>query len=139
MAEGDCIVLNNFKEQLMLKTIDLVNDELKIALYSVALNSADGSAPAYSVTNEIGPSGYAAGGKVLAGKVVAQDDANDRASLDATSPVWTYLGAATIAEARLYDNTTGTKWILMLWALSTNSNGADYTLDFDADGVLLLA
>ena len=61
MAEGDAIVLNNFKEQLMLKTIDCVNDTFKVALYSVAVASPDGAAPAYTTTNEIVASGYVAG------------------------------------------------------------------------------
>jgi hypothetical protein len=79
MAEGDATVMNNFKEQLLLKTIDCDTDVFKVALYDVAIASPDGAAPAYSVTNEISGSGYTAGGATVATPVVTQDDANDRA------------------------------------------------------------
>ena len=139
MAEGDALVHNNFKEQLMLKTIDLANDTLKVALYSVALNSPDGADTAYSATNEISVSGYSAGGEALANKAVSQDDSNNRAKFDADNITWTSLATATIAEARLYDDTTATKWVLIMWAISTNSNGGNYTLAFHTDGILLLS
>ena len=139
MAEGDALVHNNFKEQLMLKTIELANDTLKVALYSVALNSPDGADTAYSATNEISVSGYSAGGEALANKAVSQDDSNNRAKFDADNITWTSLATATIAEARLYDDTTATKWVLIMWAISTNSNGGNYTLAFHTDGILLLS
>ena len=141
MAEGDALVLNNFKEQLLLKTIDCNSDTFKVALYSVALASPDGADPAYSATNEIGPANYTAGGQSIGTPVVAQDDANNRASWDddGTDVTWNSLGAATIVEARLYDDTTATKWLCILWEIATNSNGGNYTLQFNANGMLLLS
>ena len=141
MAEGDATVLNNFKEQLLLKTIDCDTDTFKIALYDTALASPDGAAPAYSVTNEISGSGYTAGGAAVATPVVTQDDTNNRAKWDddGSNITWTNLAANTILEARLYDDTTGTKWLCILWAIATNSNGANYSLNFHADGILLLS
>jgi hypothetical protein len=138
MAEGDCIVLNNFKEQLMLHTINLATDELMIALYEVALASPDGANIAYTAVNEINAVNYVAAGKVIGGKTVTQDDGADQAVLDGTSPTWTALGPHTIVEARLYDNTTGTKYVLLLWTLATDSNGGDYTLDFSPSGIFLI-
>lgn len=139
MAAGDGHVMNNFKEQLMLKTIDCVNDAFKMALYSVAPSYPDGAAPAYSATNEISVANYAAGGVTLSGKAVAQDDANDRASWDANDPAWTSLGAATILAAVLYDDTTTPKHQCIIWEIGTNSNGGNYTLQFAATGMLLLS
>ena len=141
MAEGDAIVLNNFKEQMLLKTIDCDTDVFKVALYSVALASPDGADVAYSVTNEISGSGYTAGGATVATPVVTQDDGNDRAKWDddGSNLTWTNLAANTILEAHLYDDTTGTKWILILWEIATNSNGANYSLNFHADGILLVS
>lgn len=137
MAEGDALVTNNCKEQLLLKTIDFVNDVFKVALYSVALASPDGD-PVYSVTNEIGPSGYAAGGDTVSVPAVTQDDTNNLSKWDddGSNVSWAALGAATILEARLYDNTTASKWVLILWEIATNSNGGDYTLSFGANGIL---
>ena len=141
MAEGDATVLNNFKEQLLLKTIDCDTDTFNVALYSVALASPDGAAIAYSVTNEISGSGYTAGGEPILVPVVSQDDANDLAKWDdnGSNLTWTSLAANTILEARLYDDTTATKWVLILWEIATNSNGANYSLNFNADGIMTLS
>jgi len=138
MAEGDAIVTNNFKEQLLLKQIDCDTDIFKVALYSVALASPDGE-PAYSVTNEIAPSGYSAGGRMLTGTTVTQQDTPNNAKWDGDDITWTSLATATITEARLYDDTTTPKHVCILWEIATNSNGGNYTLSFNANGVLLLS
>ena len=141
MAQGDAIVTNNFKEQLMLKSIDCVGDTFKVALYSVAVASPDGAAPAYTPTNEIVASGYVAGGKPVLVPVVAQDDGNDWANWDddGSEITWTSLATATILEATLYDDTTGTKWIVLFWEIATNSNGGDWSIQFGANGILTVS
>ena len=140
MAEGDAIVHNNFKEQLLLKVIDADTDTFKVALYSVALASPDGAATAYSATNEISASGYTAAGQSIGTPVVSQDDTNNWAKWDddGTDVTWSSLATATITEARLYDDTTATKFVCILWEIATNSNGGDYTLAFGANGMLTL-
>jgi|SRR5688572_16822319 len=139
MAEGDATVMNNFKEQLLLKQIDCDSDAFKVALYSAALGNPDGN-PVYSTTNEIVAAGYTAGGQSIGTPVVTQDDTNNWAKWDddGTDVVWSSLGAATIVEARLYDDTTASKWICIVWEIATNSNGGDYTLQFGANGILTL-
>ncbi len=143
MAQGDAHVVNNFKEQLLLKTIDCDTDTFRMALYSdaYAAGQIDGAAPAYSASNEINPANYSATGQTIGTAVVAQDDANDRASWDddGTDVVWTSLGAATIQRAILYDDTTATKWHCIIWEITTNSNGGNYTLQFASAGMLLLS
>jgi len=141
MAAGDGHVVNNFKEQILLKAIDCVNDTFKIALYSDAYASSqiDGAGPVYSATNEISGSGYTAGGATLGSKTVTQDDANDRAAWDAADPSWTSLAANTIQRAVLYDDTTASKWQCIIWEIGTNSNGGNYTLQFAGTGMLLLS
>lgn len=135
--EGDCTITNNLKEQLMLKVLDFVNDQFKMALYDTAIGP-DGN-PVYTVTNEIDPTSYVAGGAgPLGGNLVVQDDVNDRASFDLNNASWTSLGAHAIVQARLYDNTTVSKWIIAFWEIATNSNGGNYTLDFNVLGVLLI-
>ena len=141
MAEGDAIVLNNFKEQLLRKTVDCVGDTFRVALYSVAIASPDGAAPAYSASNEIVASGYVAAGEIVATPVVTQDDANNWGKWDdnGSNITWTSLATATILEAHLYDDTTVTKWILILWEIATNSNGGDYSIQFGSDGIMTLS
>lgn len=143
MAAGDAHVYNNFKEQLLLKTIDCNSDTFKLALYTDAYSAAqlDGTDTAYSATNEVGSANYVAGGQSIGTAVVAQDDTNDRASWDddGTDVTWNSLGAATIQRAVLYDDTTATKWCCIAWEIGTNSNGGNYTLQFHANGMLLLS
>ena len=131
MAEGDAHVVNNFKEQLLLKQIDCDSDTFKIALYSdaYAAGQIDGAAPAYSATNEIVASGYTAGGATVSTPVVAQDDTNDRASWDddGSNVTWASLATATIQRAILYDDTPATKFQCIIWEIATNSNGGNYT------------
>jgi hypothetical protein len=141
MAEGDAIVMNNFKEQLLLKQIDCDTDTFKVALYDTAVASPDGAAPAYSASNEIAVSGYTAGGSAIATPAVTQDDANDWAKWDddGSNLTWSSLATATILEAHLYDDTTTPKHICILWEIATNSNGGDYTIQFGANGIMTLA
>jgi hypothetical protein len=143
MAQGDPHVVNNFKEQLLLKSIDCDTDTFRVALYSDAYASGqiDGAAPAYSATNEIVASGYTATGALTGTCVVAQDDTNDRASWDddGTDILWTSLATATIQRAILYDDTTTPKHQCIIWEITTNSNGGNYTLAFHANGMALLS
>jgi len=142
MAAGDGHVVNNFKEQLLLKQINCATDVFKLALYNDAYASGqiDGAGPVYSATNEISGSGYSAGGASIGTPVVAQDDANDRASWDddGTDVTWTNLAANTIQRAILYDDTTASKWLCIIWEIGTNSNGGNYTIQFASTGMLLL-
>jgi hypothetical protein len=147
MAAGDAHVVNNFKEQLLLKSISCTGDTFKVALFNLAYASSqlDGANPAYGAApwnaNEIVAANYVATGQSIGVPVVAQDDANDRASWDddGTDVVWNSLGAATIQTAILYDDTTATKWVCIIWEIGTNSNGGNYTLAFAATGMLLLS
>src|SRR3990172_11864933 len=142
MAAGDGHIFNNFKEQLLLGTIDCNTEVFKLALYSDAYSAAqlDGADTAYAATNEISGSGYTAGGEPIGTPVVAQDDTNDRASWDddGTDVMWTALAANTILRALLYDDTTTPKWCCIVWEIGTNSNGGNYTIQFAATGMLLL-
>lgn len=142
MAEGDAHVVNNFKEQLLLKVIDCDTDVFRVALYSdaYAAGQIDGAAPAYSSTNEIVASGYTATGQSIGTPVVTQDDTNDWAKWDddGTDVTWSSLATATIQRAILYDDTTGTKYLCIIWEIATNSNGGDYTLQFNTNGMLTL-
>ena len=138
MAEGDALVLNNFKEQLLLKVIDCDTDTFKIALYDTAVADIDGAAPAYTATNEISGSGYTAGGATLASLAVTQDDTNNWGKWDAADVTWSSLAANTILEATLYDDTTTPKHICIYFEIATNSNGGDYTLQFNANGIMTL-
>lgn len=140
MAEGDCTVANNFKEQLALKGIDLDNDTFKVVLLNGWSITPDGASLGYADVsgNEISPSGYVAGGETLANTAVTQDDANNWAKWDADNVTWASLGAATITAAVIYDDTVVGDPIVCAFEIATNSNGGDYTLSFGANGIITL-
>ena len=143
MAAGDGHVVNNFKEQLLLGVINCATNTFKLALYSdaYAAGQIDGATNSYAATNEIAPANYGAGGASIGTAVVAQDDANDRASWDddGTDVLWTSLGSATIQRAILYDDTTSPKHNCIIWEIGTNSNGGNYTIQFGVNGMMLLS
>jgi len=140
MAEGDAVIANNLKEQLLKKTMDFVNDSFKMALFTATYTwTPDGADLAYSATNEISAANYTAGGKLLTGLAVTQDDALDLAKWDGNDVSWTALGAASPRHAILYDDTTATKWVVGHWELATDSNGGDYTLQFNTAGIMTVS
>jgi hypothetical protein len=140
MAEGDAAVHNNFKEQMLMKTIDGEGDTFRVALYDVNYTwSPDGADTAYAVTNEVAAAGYGAGGGTVASPAVTQDDTNNLAKWDGENVTWTAMGSAAPRHALLYDDTTTPKWVLIHWELNTDSNGGDYTLQFSGDGIMTVS
>ena len=138
MAEGNGAVFNNAKELLLLKEIDLVDDELKMILVTGWTPTVDGEITYTTfagVTEESG-TGYTAGGATVASKTVTQDDANNVAYLDAVDVTWTGLSVGTPGYAVLYDNTHASKPAICYWEIGTTaSNGSDYKLVFNASGI----
>ena len=147
MAEGDITIYNDFKEQVLKGIHDLVNDTIKITLHTSYTPNIDSHQVWADVSStEYGTgSGYTAGGVSLSGKAVAQDDTNDRASFDATSPTWSSLGAlspATPSHAIIWNDTPTSPadpLICYVELGTTATNGGNYTIDFHANGIFLLS
>jgi len=141
VAEGDGVIYNQFKEQVLKGVHDLVNDTIKVALVSGYTPDIDADEVWADVSgNEISGSGYSAGGETLAGNAVTQDDANDRGKFDGTDTVWAGLDAGTPSHAVMYDDTTTSPAdsLIAYWVVTTPSNGGNYTLQWNSDGILLL-
>ena len=149
MAEGDGGVYNNFKEQVLLGTFNLGNggDTLKIFMWHTTAPDIDTHTSYTDFSgNEVsdGAVNYTAGGETLANQAVTQDNANDRADLDADDVTWNSLllttpGDATPDYCGLYDDTHASDLMISYWELGTTvTNGGNYTLQFHADGILLL-
>ena len=150
MAEGDGLIFNNFKEQVMEGIFNLASGghTIKQTLHTAYTPDID----THTIWGDTGVStteygtanGYTAGGKTLAGQDVTQDNTNDRGVFDATDPVWTSLGAlspATPSHTIQWDDTPTSPAdpLIAVWELgSTATNGGDYTLQFGANGILLL-
>lgn len=142
MAEGDGTVYNNFKEQLLLGELDLVDDTIRVILVTGHALDIDNDASYADVSaDECSGTGYTAAGEALAGKAVTQDNANDRADFDANDLTWSGLdvsGGGDPNYAIMYDDTHASNYLIAAWELSTATNGGDYTLQWDSTGILLL-
>ena len=146
MAEGDGAIYNNFKEQVMEGEFNLASggDTLKMILVSGHSPDIDAHSGYSDVSgDEYGAgSGYTVGGETLSGQDVTQDNTNDRGVFDATDLTWSSLGAlspATPSHCILYDDTHASDLLIAYWELgSTATNGGDYTLQFGANGIILL-
>jgi hypothetical protein len=147
MAEGDGAIYNNFKEQVMEGVFNLASgeDTLQIILVSGHTPDIDAHDEYADVSgDEYGTGdGYTAGGETLTGQDVTQDNANDRGIFDADDVTWSSLGAlapATPSHCILYDGTPAGDPLICYWELgSTATNGGDYTLQFNAVGIITLS
>ena len=113
-----------FKEQILLGEVDLVDDTIKLALYSNAA-TLDSNTTAYSATNEVGDSGsYSAGGGTLANANVSLTKTNATSSTAFVDfDDLSFTSATITAQAALiYDNSN-----------SANTNSAIAVLDFGGD------
>jgi len=140
MAEGDWTFFNFGKKDFLDGNIDLVNDTIKLALINGTPN-IDTWEDFADVATEIVASGYTAGGETLGTKAVAVDTTNDRAEFDAADVTWTSLATATISDAILYRDSgvAATSTLSAHMEITTNSNGNNYTISFNAEGVFALS
>jgi hypothetical protein len=139
MAQGDGALYNEFKEELLLGNIDMDGHTFKMILvtgYTPNIDSHNGLADV--VANEESGSGYTAGGATIANKSVTKDTTNDRAKFDADDVTWTGLNVGTPSHAILYDDTHASDTLVCYWEVTTPTNGGNYTLQFGANGILLL-
>lgn len=143
MAEGDGAIYNNFKEQVMEGIFNMASggDTLKVALvtgYTPNIDTHTVWADA-SAAEESG-SGYSAGGETLTSQDVTQDNTNNRGIFDAADVTWTGLDVGTPSHAILYDDTPTTPAdpLIAYWEITTASNGGNYTLQWNAVGIITL-
>lgn len=147
MAQGDLVVYNAFKEDLLKKVHDLVNDTIKVTLHTGYTPNIDTHQVRSDVSGtEYGSgSGYTAGGVTLGSKAVTQDDTNNRAAFDAADAAWTSLGPlspATPSHAIIWNDTPTSPadpLIAYVELGTTATNGGNYTLAWHANGILLLS
>lgn len=139
MAQGDGALYNEFKEELLLGNIDMDGHTFKMILvtgYTPNIDSHNGYSDVSA--NEESGTGYTAGGATLSNKSVTKDTTNDRAKFDADDVTWTGLNVGTPSHAILYDDTHATKCTVAYWEVTTPTNGGNYTLQFGANGIILL-
>lgn len=142
MAEGDITVSNQAKAWMLGGIVDLDTDTIKVALTNGYSFDADNN-HGYSnfSANEITATGYSAGGESLTGLTITTNDTGDYAMWDAGNVTWTSLATTSIDMACIYDDTLTTpvaKGLLASMEIGTNSNGGNYTINWNAGGILQL-
>lgn len=121
-------VPNHFKYLLGTKAIDFANDEFKVILMNTTFSfDKDADAELADVTADqlSDGNGYTAGGAILAGVAVAEDDTDDRLEVTWSDPVWTAASGSIgpTGAAIVYDNTVANDPIVMCIDF-----GTDYTV-----------
>lgn len=103
MASG---IYNQFKAEVMKKTLDLVNDTVKVSLMTTShAFDADNDGWSSVSANELSTAGgYTAGGATLGSKTVTADDTNDKGVFDAADTAWT-TATFTAYHAVIWDDT----------------------------------
>ena len=150
MAEGDGAIYNEFKLNVLNGVFNLANggDTIQQTLHTGYTADIDAHGlwgdTGVSTTEYGAGSGYSANGQVLANQATAQDNTNDRGSFDADNVTFTSLGPltpATPSHTIQWDNTPTSPAdpLIAYWELGVKAtNGGDYTLQFGANGILLL-
>ncbi|MDP9475231.1 MAG: hypothetical protein M3R38_05975 [Actinomycetota bacterium] len=134
-------VYNNFKEQLLRSAITDLSagtTDVRVSLHGGYTPDIDLHAVFADVSaTELTGTGYTAGGNPVGTKTVVQDNAADRGVFDGADVTWTGLSVGTPSHAIIRDATANI--LIGYWPITTASNGGDYTLVFDAAGIVYIA
>jgi hypothetical protein len=138
-------VYNKGKYALVSGDVDWLTTTIKVMLVDDTYTfSATHNFVSDVSADELSGTGYVAGfgnsgRKTLGSKTVTEDDANNRAELDAGDLTWTGLDAGTVGGAIVIVEITNDAASLLLAFLDstdTASNGGDFTFQWDAEGII---
>lgn len=145
------VTTNKFRQLLLQKNIDLVNDSgIKVMLFNSSYTPDKDHDFVSSITGgtskELSGTGYTAGfggagRKALTGRLLTRDDATDKVYFDANDVTYTGLNAGTIGGAAVIKEVTSdsdSPIIALLDPADLVTNGSDVLVQFAADGIVLL-
>jgi hypothetical protein len=120
----------SFKQQVLLGVHDLVNDVIKVALYTSDANLGP-TTTVYTTSNEVSGTGYTVGGNVALNFIVQQGNGAGYATFD--NPTWPGANFTT-RGALIYNYTKGNKSI-GVFNFGTDQTMANqgFTIQFPAD------
>lgn len=144
MAEGDITTYNNALELILLGDLHFDTDVFKVVLLGSGYSFVRTGNPGYAniSAQEITAAGYTAAGASITGKSVAQNDTANNAKWDGADVTWTSLATTTIAHAVAYNDTITAPVadpLIFRMEIGTNSNGGDYSIIWNAAGILVLS
>ena len=117
----------SFKEELYKGIHDLLNDTLKIALYTASADLNEATT-AYTATNEVVASGYTAGGTTITGVTVNSSGFTAWVSFD--NPSWS--AALTARCALIYNSSKANRSIAVLDFGSDKTSTTTFTITLPA-------
>ena len=147
MAEGDGVIMNNFKHQLMEAKFDLLSANLRVCLIQGAAPILDTDLGYADISDqECAGAGYVAKGALVGNPLVTLEAALDLGKFDGDNVTWTGLLLTTPADATpdwavLYDDgmaSAPVDGLIAYWSLLTVTNGGNYTLAWHTDGIITL-
>jgi len=122
---------NSFKEELFEGVHDLLNDDIRLALYTSAA-TLGASTTAYTTVNEVSDigTGYTAGGNLLAGVSVTLDGST--AIVDFADSTWSAV-TFTARGALLYNASKANRAMAVLdFGTDKTATGGDFTVNMPA-------
>lgn len=137
-------IVNTAKKKLLDGDIDLLVDDIKVALLTNVHTTNIDTQEFWSdvLANEITATGYTANGQSLTTPATVVDTVNDRCDFDADDSVWTITGALTARYAVIHKWTgvTTTSPIIAIVDFGTDKSVTDgtFTIQWDATGILRL-
>lgn len=152
MANGDGHIYRAFKEDVLsgVHDLDTGGHTIQVALVTGYTHKTDINAVWANVSSyEVTGTGYTANGKVLGGQTVTETGTGtgttgERGKFDGNDITWTGLniGGASGApsHAIMWNNTPTSPAdpLIGAWECTTVSNGGNYTLQWHANGIMIL-
>ncbi len=135
------IAFNKLKYNILTKNVDLVNDDIKIALVSSSYTpSEDHNEWADVSYDEVVGTNYTAGGSSLTTKTVTQDDILNIVIFDADDVAWT-ASTITARYAVLYDDTLAGKDLLCVFDFTADksSSNSTFSILWDTEGIFTIS
>lgn len=139
------VVVNKFKKNSMTASIDLTAvDTLKCALinniWGVSSTTEIADVQSFSAISSLWETSginYTAGGAVLSGTTVTEDDSGDKSIFDADNVVW---GAATVSAygACIYRISDSLPICFVDFSGVKTSTAGDFTIEWAANGIVTL-
>jgi hypothetical protein len=135
------IVYNSVKKKLLEKSIDFVNDTIRVALLSSAYSPSQDNDEYLDdvIAYEIAGTGYSSWGTAITGKTVTQDNTNNLGKFDGDDVVWP-SATFTARYAVVFKSTgvTGTSPLIRLLDFGTvkSPSGVDFQITWHSDGIL---
>jgi len=130
------IVYNKFINDILLGSVNLINDDIMCALLKNTYLPSDNDITWDSISShEVSGAGYIAGGKLLQNKVIIEGK-----FFDADNLSWPNSSIDNARYIVLYNNTAPTPALIACFDLlkDKSTNNSDFTIEWDVSGILLL-